>query len=130
MIPHRRRARLHTVRTFSASKGDKMKVHKAMVIIADTTHTIVQMDVIEHAGQFWLVPEWLDNPTQRVSMPLRIVSLATMSHQRTEGAAQEFVVNDPVPKLVFDGQIPPEQSDKFVVVELPDIRIPLAPRYH
>lgn len=102
---------------------------EAQVIVADGVHNIVMMDVIEHQGGFWLVPEWLDNRAQQVTMPVRIVSLETLPHQRTRGRP-EFVVNDPVPKYVFDGHVPPEQATKYIVVERPDIRIPLAPRLH
>jgi len=105
-----------------------MKVRKALLIVADEAHTRTLMHVIEYRDEFWLVPEWLDNQTQKLTRPLRIVSLRTIPHQRLPGQIPEFVVNDPVPKYVFDGQIPPQEASKYVVVEDPDIRIPIARR--
>jgi hypothetical protein len=105
-----------------------MKVRKAFLIVADDVHRHALMDVIEYRNEFWLVPEWLDNQVQKSTKPLRIVSLRTIPHQRLPGQIPEFVVNDPVPKYVFDGRIPPEQAGKYVVVEDPDIRILIARR--
>ncbi len=61
-------------------------------------------------------------------MPRRIISLATVAHQRTEGGDPEFVVNDPIPKSVFEGRAPSQLADKYGVQELPEIRIPLQKR--
>jgi hypothetical protein len=109
-----------------------MKIYKAMVIIASDVHETRMVDVIEHDGEFWLVPEWLDNQVRRLTKPLRIVSLRTLPHQRIAGKDHppDFVVNDPVPKYVFDGRTPPQEADKYVVVEGPEIYIPLASRLH
>jgi hypothetical protein len=103
-----------------------MKIRSAYTVIAedDGKHAIHITDVIEHAGKFWLVPEWLDNQVQKVTMPLRIISLETLIHKRMEGENPEFVVEFPVPRYVFDGRIPPEEAGKYVVVESPEILIP------
>ena len=106
-----------------------MKIYKATVVVAADVHNICIMDVIEYAGGFWLVPEWLDNPVRKVTKPLRIVSLATLPHQRGNSSPQ-FVVNDPVPKYVFDGRVPPQEANKYVVVEAPDILIRREPHLH
>jgi uncharacterized protein YodC (DUF2158 family) len=102
------------------------QILKATVILQSTAHEVHTVDVIEHEGQFWLVPEWYDNQAQGVTMPARIISLATLPHQRGQGSP-EFVVNDPIPKYVFDGHIPPEQAHKYVVQEQPWIRFPIPP---
>jgi hypothetical protein len=90
--------------------------------------SICKVDVIEHDGGFWLVPEWLDMPAQGVTMPRRIIPLARVSHQRNDGIDPEFVVNDPIPKSVFDGLAQSQIADKYGVQELPEIRIPLPKR--
>jgi hypothetical protein len=100
-------------------------IRKAMVVLDSGLY---KSDVIEHDGLFWLVPEWLDLPAQGVTMPRRIVSLATMAHQRHEGADPEFVVNNPIPKAVFEGRAPSLLADRYGVQELPEIRIPLPKR--
>jgi hypothetical protein len=85
------------------------------------------MDVVKYENGFWLVPYWLDNSEQKVSRPERIISLATLPHQFGKGSP-EITVNDPVPKYVFDGRIPPQEASKYVVVEHPNILVPLGPR--
>ena len=102
-----------------------MKIAKAYVVIDGGLYKV---DVIEFEGRFWLVPEWLDMPAQGVSMPRRIVSLETIPHQRIEGGNPEFVVNDPVPKAVFEGRSQSEGGQLFVVRELPEIRVPILKR--
>jgi hypothetical protein len=105
-----------------------MRVRKATVILSAEVSEVHIVDVIEHEGQFWLVPEWLENPIQRLRRPMRIVSLSRLPHQRMRNADPEFVVNDAIPKSVFDGQIPPGQAETYLVVELPDICIPIVRR--
>lgn len=107
-----------------------MKIRKAHLMIVDDAgiHTHAFMDVIEHKDSFWLVPEWLDNSARTVCRPTRIISLARLRHHQTPGGNPEFLVEDPIPKYVFNGQIPPEQADMYGVVEYPEIDIPVGPR--
>jgi hypothetical protein len=108
------------------SGAAKMKVRKAMVIIG-VSNEIHSMDVIEYQKKFWLVPYWLDNPIEKVTKPLRIVSLETLRHSRADGRDPEFVVEFPVPSYVFEGRTPPAEADKYVVIENPDVLIPRDP---
>ena|SRR5450759_1746819 len=105
-----------------------MKIRKAQLVIAasDGVHWIATMDVIEYDGKYWLVPDWLDNSDRTMSRPTRIVSMEKLRHSQTPGANPEFVVEDPIPKFVFDGQIPPEQAGTYVVVEYPGILNPIS----
>jgi hypothetical protein len=108
----------------------KVTIRKATIIVqSDGLHHIEIMDVIEFEGQFWLVPEWLDNTSLEVTMPVRIISLATIRHSRSAGYP-EFVVEDPIPKSVFDGLIQSPEARGFVVRERPDIRFPIPPSLH
>jgi hypothetical protein len=100
-----------------------MAVYKAHVTIAGEVYEIHTVDVIEHEGQFWLVPEWLDSPDRKWTKPARIVSLATIQHQTMRGPIG-FVVNDPIPKSVLFGQPSPEEASRFVIVEAPEIQLP------
>ena len=105
-----------------------MNICKAHILVVDSNgiHTNDFMDVIEYDGKFWLVPDWLDNSDRTMSRPTRIVSMEKLRHSRTPGANPEFVVEDPIPKFVFDGQIPPEQAGMYVVVEYPGILNPIS----
>jgi hypothetical protein len=104
-----------------------VKIFVARLII-DGAH--YAMDVIEHEGSFWLVPEWIDDTAAGVSMPRRIVSLATIPHEVMRADNPKIVVNYPVPKSVFDGAPPSEIAGKYVVIELPEIRIPITRKLH
>jgi hypothetical protein len=106
------------------------KVRKAAIIVDENgIRRHATIDVIEYEGTFWLVPEWLDNHRQRVSKPARIVCLQGLEHQqRRRGVTPEFVVNNPVPRWLLDGPIPPEEADKYVVLDYPEIQFPILPR--
>src|SRR5436309_1102869 len=109
-----------------SEKPKPVRVLTAMLIIDGM---VSSMDVIEHQGIFWLVPQWLDNIAAGVSMPRRIVSLATIPHERMRGNP-DFAVSYPVPKSVFDGTAPSEIAGKYVVIELPEILVPIIPKLH
>jgi hypothetical protein len=106
-----------------------MKIRKAHVVIAerDGAQLHTYMDVIEHAGKFWLVPEWIVDRERKSTTPRRMILLETLPHQQLLGYGPEFVVHNPVPKYVFDGQVPSEDAGTYVVVESPGIRFPIEP---
>lgn len=98
-----------------------MKIYKALVPLADGIYT---MDAIEHNGEFWLVPEWIEAHNKELKMPVRIIRLWGLEHQVTIGGPfGDFVVANPIPKAVLNGQIPPELERAYTVIERPDIRI-------
>ena len=53
-----------------------MSVMTAMIILSDDARkggAISSMDVIEHDGKHWLVPEWLDNKAAKVRIrPVKV----------------------------------------------------------
>lgn len=106
-----------------------MKIRKAHVVIAerDGAQLHTYMDVIEHAGKSWLVSEWVDNHDKTSSTPRRMVLLETLPYQEMLGYGPEFVVHNPVPRYVFDGQVPAQETGMYVVVESPGIRFPIEP---
>ncbi len=94
------------------------KILKTMVAIQ--SEGIFLCDTIEYEGKLWLVPEWLDNPSKGYSMPARIICLTFLPH--THGFSEdEFVLQNPIPKSVFDGHIPLELRNSYIVIENPEI---------
>jgi hypothetical protein len=81
---------------------------------------IFAMDTIEHEGMLWLVPEWIDTPRKGWSRPARIVRLSLLPHSRGP-APFDYVLQNPIPKDVLNGQIPPQLAALYVVIEAPDI---------
>ena len=84
------------------------------------------MDAIPYAGRIWLVPQWVDDPAENTTRPVRIVLLETMAYRRSEGAVADFFVEEPAPKYVFEGRIPLAEADKYVVIEDPSVLALLA----
>src|ERR1700689_2871067 len=55
-----------------------------------------QCDVVEHNGEYWLVPQWIESDRPRSKRPARMVSLKTIPHEKTRGQ-HEFRIRDPPP---------------------------------
>jgi hypothetical protein len=110
-----------------------IKVLRTMVAISGDPATqgqVLKMDTIEHEGQFWLVPEWLDSQTEEWTMPARIILLDSLRHQKSDGEQWDFVLNDPLPKAIAYGETQPEEGSEYVVVERPGIQLPKPPIIH
>lgn len=104
-----------------------MSIKVARVTLSDEdglNGKICDVDVIEHGGQHWLVGDWIDNPSRKVTMPARIVLLDVIPHDRAEGSPR-YVVSGPIPRSIFDGHVPPGLETQYVVIERPDIKLPL-----
>jgi hypothetical protein len=100
----------------------------ALVAFENGGGSIWQVDVIEHEGGFWLVPEWFEFPELGTRKPVRIISLKTIRHQDQDGGPfPRFVLNAPISKDVFDG-VPTPKAVQYVVIEQPDISRPLPER--
>jgi hypothetical protein len=105
--------------------------YKATVIINNAGVYEVQMvDVIQYEERFWLVPEWLDNHAEKISMPVRIISFDQVAHHRMKGTNPEFVVECPIPKSVFEDRLSSEEAKQYEIVERPPIVIPLSTSTH
>lgn len=86
----------------------------------DSGGDLFNCEAVEHAGQLWLVPHWLVAPELGVRRPARIIPMARFRSQKMpETWAQDFVINDPVPKALFDDPIPREIAERFGVIEEP-----------
>ena len=104
-----------------------MKIYKTAVIISgdpSTRGSVYKMDTIEHEGQMWLVPEWIDIPGEGWSTPVRIIRLDGLAHQKSAHRDYDYFLNNPLPKSVFDGEIPTEVESEYVVIENPNIKVP------
>lgn len=87
---------------------------------------LFKADVVEHLGAFWLVPAWIESPELKQRRPTRIISLMTLQHQDVQNSQfPRFLVNVPISRDVFEGRIRPEQATGYIVIEMPDIFLPL-----
>lgn len=80
-------------------------------------------DTIEYEGHLWLVPQWIDgNPTKGYSKPVRIIRLTSLSYSQGIAGISDYVLNDPIPKSVWQqGVVPQELKILYIVIENPDI---------
>lgn len=103
------------------------KILKTLISFSDLDDGFLyRVDTIEYQGKFWLVPTWLDKPTEGWRIPERIICLDVLPHQKTGTSdPADFVLSHGIPKSVFDGRIPPQSEDSYIVVERPDIRFPV-----
>ena len=106
-----------------------MKIFTTTVFFSDDTQgNIYTCDTIEYEGRMWLVPHWLESPSERMRMPVRIVLLDVLPHQKTPGSPfGDFVLNQGISKAVFEGRVLPTPESGLVVVESPKIKIPIPP---
>lgn len=89
-----------------------------------------QLDVIEHADEFWIVPEWLATTSPGLQKPARIVRLASLPHSRKIGGRiADFVVSFGVPKAAVFGLDQSGQPLRSEVVEAPDIQVAIPVRH-
>jgi hypothetical protein len=106
-----------------------MKIMKTLVGMEGEPH-IVLVDTIEHEGKLWLVPKWLESPTEGVQRPERIVRIDTLQkdkidRSRPNALPADHVLNAPMPRSVLQGPIQPGKDSAYEVIPQPDIEIPL-----
>jgi hypothetical protein len=85
---------------------------------------------MRHAGEIWLVPDWIKSPRGRSAKPLRMIPLSKFPHKkfpRTSEAFADYAINGVVPKGLFDRRIPPPVlSAAFGVLERPAVKVQMA----
>jgi len=88
---------------------------------------------IRHEGALWLVPKWTENPTQKTTKPERIIRLDNLALEPggTMGPHQfDFLLKTVIPKSVLEGPLPLKIKGNFVVIDHPDIVIPMRAVIH
>lgn len=98
-------------------------VYTALILVQDDG-TLAECAAIKHKGGFWLVPQWLDSPSEQTTSPERIIGLAAASVQpggRRGGRDFDLLVNDPIPIAVLYGPNPTQAAGSFVVEMAPAI---------
>jgi len=106
-----------------------MKIFSTLLSLEDDmTGTIYLMDTIQHEGRFWLVPQWLEAPSQGWRKPARIICLDLLPHQTMSSHKADFLLNQPLPRCAYDGTVPTQLEKQLVVIIAPEIQVPLPPR--
>jgi hypothetical protein len=91
-------------------------------LVGTENGTIVMIDTIEHEGGLWLVPQWLENPSQGVRSPRRIIRLDVLPYEATTfGGADYLLSRGHIPTDVLECKTQQAQVADFVVIDLPEI---------
>lgn len=83
---------------------------------------IWKIDTIEHEGELWLVPEWLEVTYPAGQLPKRAIRLTGLDYEDCPNPDADYFLKSPIPKAVLFGPTPPEEATGFVVVVRQDDR--------
>ena len=104
-----------------------MKLLKTLVPFDDGIYTV---DTIKYEGDLWLVPAWIDDkPSKGYSMPARIIRMPALQ-PAGKAVSADYVLANPLPKGVYEGNIPVELENVYVVIDRPDIVVEFPRTYH
>ena len=110
--------------------AQQKRIFKVLFFTCDdpeTQGTIQKGDAIEHEGQLWLVPLWLQSKDEAWSMPMRLVCLSAppmgTQLQESDLDAADFLLNYPIPIADLQNESPPKTDHGFVVIEKPPLKI-------
>lgn len=106
---------------------ERMKLFKTLVPFDDG---IYYVDTIEYEGELWLVPGWLDDtPSKGYSMPIRIIRVPALQPAGPSAQA-DYVLANPLPKGVYEGNVPTELENVYAVIDRPQIVVASPKIYH
>ena len=109
------------------------RLFKVIVILEDGVSG--PCAAVEYGGAIWLVPNWLPSPDEGYAKPERMIRLDQFAHQRVdppvvgEGplAGADFVINEPIPRALFEGPLTSQLTDMYAVLDRPDAQFRLPP---
>jgi hypothetical protein len=78
---------------------------------------------INHEGALWIVPMWLEDPSDGWKRPAYMIRISGLEFEdRSIVPGVQFALKTSIPKEVLEGN---EAADEFEIRKDPDIRIPL-----
>lgn len=87
---------------------------------------IVSAPGLEYEGKLWLVGGWNVLIGKQERMPARLIRLDTLRLQKLpRGAEDDYALDDPMPKDVYEGRTRQAAGVRYEVIEAPNIRLPL-----
>ena len=107
-----------------------MKIYKFMMG-SDINGDLNICDALLYEGSFWLVPKWIENPTEQYKSPARMIRVNESDYMLLGGDyPAEYLFKYPVPTPVLDGKSMSEQGVHYDVLSVPDIRISIRSDVH
>ena len=98
-----------------------MHVYKTLVAFEGGDGGLFKCDTIKWNGGLWLVPEWLEYPKENIAKPKRIVRMDRFQHQESQSQVADYILNYPISKDAFDGNVPEVLKTLYEVIETPDL---------
>jgi hypothetical protein len=105
-----------------------MTKHPKTMLFLDDSDEYFLCDTIRYQDKLWFVPEWLESRELKQMRPARIIALAGLA-QASLVPGIAWVLNAPIPKDVFYGEVQPPPTSGIVVVDRPEIMFS-APHLH
>ncbi len=115
-----------------------MKIYKTAALVYDKRKPkvlgYVLIDTIEHEGKFWLVPSWIEKPLEGWKEPEQIILLDSLPHLKVSPDLSipdsDFVLGYLIPTSELNDQNQIPLPDEAVVINSPDIQIPIPKGIH
>jgi len=82
-------------------------------------------DVIFYKRSKWFVPKWIERRSEGLKTPERIVCLDTILYRDVPFGPTQFQLDEPIPRDVLYGDVPPELNGVYIVVLRPEILVPM-----
>ena len=73
------------------------------------------IDTIFYENAWWLVASWIESNNKSEKIPERLVQLTGLRYQEVHEGNHRFVLNNSIPKSVFDGK----EQEGYVVANYP-----------
>lgn len=108
-----------------------MELHpKAVGIMIE--NKLTAHDLLEHEGQKYVVVLWYANPDEGLRRPQYVLPLEKVAHQEVDDHSAPFpvLVNDPLPKALFDGTADRALRRRYGVQLGPSLELPLKQTTH
>lgn len=73
------------------------------------------VDTIFYKNEWWLVSSWIESNDKTEKIPERLVRLSGLRYQEVVGKEYRFLLNNAIPKSVFDGK----KQEGYVISSYP-----------
>jgi hypothetical protein len=106
-----------------------VRMYKVLLMFEDGSMSVG--GAIDYEGAVWIVTGWLPFPAEGYTKPKRMLRLDQFQFRRFDPPAKgpgplqgvDFAVNTPLPRTLIDGAMTPQLRSRYVVLELPDVKV-------
>jgi len=102
-----------------------VEILRTLIFFNEDSGDIFQCDTIRHDGGLWLVPRWLESK-EGWRKPERIIRIDIYGSDLSgDGGGPGFVLNHPLDREIWEGDLPPEFGGQYQIILKPDIKVPI-----